>query len=143
MLAWGGEGRRVEEGPTHDVCLGADGDQTVDVFTDRDKNFASHVAALLRSGRLVFDMDTSCALLHEQLCELHNGREASVAGIGISDDGSQIVDTWGLRPVCLWSGEPLFALLAVVEELCHEEVSDFVWDGGIGIICQIGAGLVG
>jgi hypothetical protein len=105
------------------------------VLADGDKHFAGHVSALLRSGRLVLNVDACCALLDEELRELHDCGEAAVTGIRIGDDGSEVVDTGSVRSVCFGCGEALFSLLAVVKELGHEEVADLVRDRGVGVVC--------
>jgi hypothetical protein len=50
---------------THNIGLSTDGYQTVDMLADRYKDLSSHVAALLRSRRLVLNVDTSSSLLDE------------------------------------------------------------------------------
>jgi hypothetical protein len=77
---------------THDVGLRSNGYKSVDMFTDRNKNLPGHMTALLSARCLVLDMDTSSTLLDEELCKLHNGSEATMASIGVSDDGPQIVN---------------------------------------------------
>ena len=59
--------------PTHDISLSADGDETVDVFADRDQDLASHVSTLLSAGCLVLDVNASSSLLDKELGELHDG----------------------------------------------------------------------
>ena len=76
----------------HDVSLGADGHEAVDVLADGHQNFTGHVSALLRSGGLVFDVDAGGAVLDEELGELHYGGEAAVAGVGIGDEGAEVID---------------------------------------------------
>jgi hypothetical protein len=116
---------------THDVGLSADSDQPVDVFTDGNEHFAGHVSALLRPGCLVFDVYSSSALLDEQLCELHDGCEATMSRVRICNDRAQIVCLRQLRAVCFGCCEAFFALFPVVEELCHEEMLHLVWYSGL------------
>lgn len=114
----------------HDVRLRAARHQPVDVLAHRHHHLAAHVPALLRAGRLVLDVDARRATLDEELGQLHRCRRAAVAGVGVGDDGAQVVDGRGaLGGRC---GEPLGALLAVVEELGFEEVVDFEGDGVLG-----------
>jgi hypothetical protein len=55
-----------------------------------------------------------------------------MSGIRICDDRAQVVNVCELGPIGFgFRGYTFFALLAVVEELGHEEVGDFVWDGGL------------
>lgn len=126
-----------EEVGAHDISLGTDGNQAVDVLADRDKHLSGHVAALLRSGSLILNVNTSSTLLDEKLGELHNGSQATVTGIGISNDGAEEVgvgDRCALLPGC---GETLLALLPVMEELCEEEMCDFVGDSGLHLLACI------
>jgi hypothetical protein len=116
---------------THDVSLRANGNQAVDVLLDGDKDLASHVAALLGSGGLILNVDTGGTLLDEELGELHDGSETTVAGISIGDDGTEVVNVEEVRTLSLGDAQALLALLAVVEELSHEEVADLVRDGSL------------
>lgn len=144
---------------THDISLGTDGNQTIDVLADGDQDLAGHVSALLGSGGLVLNVNTSGTLLDEKLGELHDGGQTAVAGIGISNDGAEVVDVGDLGAVTLGVAQALLALLAVVEQLGHEKMADLVGDGGLqrisfifirngsfrtyhGVISQIRAGLV-
>jgi len=95
------------------------------------------MSALLGTRRLILDMDTSSPLLNEQLRQLHDGSQTSVSGISICDDGTEVVDVLELGAVGFRFGHySLFSLLAVVEELGHEEVADFVGDGGLELIVR-------
>lgn len=71
---------------THDISLRTDGNQPIDVLANRHKNLPGHMTALLGPRRLVFNMDTSCTLLDEQLSELHGSCQASMTSISISDN---------------------------------------------------------
>ena len=102
------------------------------MLLDGDEDLAGHVAALLGAGGLVLDVDAGGALLDEELGELHDGGEAAVAGVGVGDDGAEVVDVGHGGAGLLRGGrEALLALLAVVEELGHEEVAYLVGDGGL------------
>ena len=119
--------RSPDDGPpTHDVRLRADGNQPVDVLADGHQHLARHVAALLGAGRLVLDVDAGGALLDEQLGQLHDGREPAVARVGVGDDGPKEVGAGHLAALLLGRREALLALLAVVEELGHEQVLHLV-----------------
>jgi hypothetical protein len=116
---------------THDISLGTDGNQAVDVLADGHKNLSGHVAALLGARSLVLNVNTSGALFDEQLCELHDGSQTSVTGISVGDNGSEEISVGNLRPLFPGCGEALLALLPVVEELCHKEMLDLVRDSGL------------
>lgn len=117
---------------THDISLRPNSNQTINMLRDRHQNLPSHMPTLLGPRRLVLDMDTRGALLHKQLRELHDCGQAAVARIGVGDDRAQVVDVGQLEAVGFgFRHDALFALLAVVEELRHEEVVDFVGDGGL------------
>ena len=115
--------------PTHDVGLGADGNQSVDVLLDRDKDLASHVAALLRARGLVLDVNAGGTALDEELGELHHGSQTTVTSIGVSNDRGEVVDVGKVGTRLLGVAQALLALLSVVEELGHEELVDLVGDG--------------
>lgn len=123
-----GNGQEVR---AHDVGLGTDGNQTVDVLGDGDENLAGHVAALLGARGLILDVNTGSTLLNEELGELHDGGKTTVTGIGIGDDGTEVVDVGELGALRLGNGETLLTLLAVVEKLGHEEMADLVGDGSL------------
>ena len=142
----GGFGVRTSDGEevaAHDIGLGTDGNKPVDVFADGDEDFASHVSALLCSRSLVLDMNTSSTLLNEQFCELHDCRETTVTSIGIGDDWTKEVGVCEVLALGGRGGESFMALLAVVEELCHEEMLYLVGDGSVWVVCKIGTGLIG
>ena len=126
---------------THDIGLSTNGNKTVDVLADRHKDLASHVSALLGTRSLVLNVNTSSTLLNEQLRELHDSGQTTVSGVCVRNKRPQEIDVRRLRLVC--RAETLFTLLAVVEQLCHEEVADLVRHGGVRVVCKIGAGLVG
>lgn len=113
----------------HDVVLQTNGDETVDVLRDGNQDLASHMAALLGSRCLVLDVNTSSTLLDEHLGELHDSRKATMASIGISDDGTEVVDNGGGSELGIGHSGTTFALFSVVEQLGHEQVLDLVGDG--------------
>lgn len=116
---------------THNIRLRPDRDETVDVLADGHKHLARHVAALLGSRSLILNVDASSALLDEQLCELHHGCQATVACIGVCYNRAQVVDVQAAGALCLGRRQALLALLAIVEKLRHEEVSNLVGDSGL------------
>jgi hypothetical protein len=109
--------------------LKADGDEAVDVFRNRDENFAGHVAALFRSRCLVLQVDTGGTALDKHLGQLHAGGDASVSSVGVRNDGPQKVDVGRRGALLRRHGHPVFALFAVVKELGKEELLDLVWHG--------------
>lgn len=120
-----------QEITTHDVGLGSDSDQTVDVLADRYQDLSCHVSAFLCSWCLVLDVNTSSTLLNEQFREFHDGCQSTVTGICISDDGSQVVNLAQLRTVGLGCSDALLALLSIVEQLRLEKVANLVGNGGL------------
>lgn len=116
---------------THYISLGADGNQAVDVLLNRDENLSGHVTALLGAGSLIFDVDTGGSLLNEELGELHDSGETTMASVRIGDDGPKVINVRNLAALGLWGCETLLALFAVMEELCVEQVADFVGDGSL------------
>lgn len=123
----------VERGShTHDISLRSNSYQTIDMLADRYKYLSSHMSTLLRSRSLILNMNTGSSLLNKQFCQLHNGSQSSVSSISICDDGPEVVDVGELGAVDFRFGRhTLFSLLAVVEELSHEEMADFIWDSGL------------
>jgi hypothetical protein len=116
---------------THDICLGTNRYQSVDVLADRHQDLSSHVTTLLRSRRLILNVYTSSTFLNEQLGKLHDGCKTAMSRIRIGYDWSQEVGVGNIRAVCFWRGEALFALLSIVEELRHEKVADLIRYGGL------------
>jgi hypothetical protein len=99
------------------------------MFGDRDEYLACHVSAFLRTRCLIFDMDTSGTFLDKHLGEFEHGSEATVPGIGISDDGAEIIDVGDFGSLLRGKVGSGLALLSVMEELGLEEVLDLVWYG--------------
>lgn len=121
----------------HNVVLQTDSDETVDVLRDGDEHLAGHVTALLGTRCLVFNVDTGGTLLNEKLGELHNGGQTTVTSVCVGDNGAEVVDVWGLGALSLGHADTGLALLAVVEQLGHEEVLDLVGDGVVGVVYGI------
>lgn len=120
-----------DEVGAHDVGLGADGDEAVDVLLNGDKDLAGHVSALLGARGLILNVDAGGALLDEELGELHDGRETAVARVGVGDDGSQVVDVGELGASLFGDAQAFLALFPVVKELGHEQVGDLVRHSGL------------
>ena len=108
-----------------------------------EEGATTYVTALLGSGHLVLNVDTSSALLDKELGELHDGGQATVAGVGVGDDRPEVVDVGGAGALLLGHARASLALLAVVEELSHEEVLNLERDRVVRVVCQVGTGLVG
>src|SRR4051812_3695092 len=116
----------------HDVGLRTKGDQTVYVLINSHQALSRHMSTLLGPWSLIFNMNTSSTLLDEQLCQLHDRGQASMAGVSIRNNGSQVIYIGEFGTLCFRLGtHTLLSLLAIVEELCHEEVSYLVWDRGL------------
>jgi hypothetical protein len=122
---------------THDIGLGADGNQSVDVLADRYKDLSSHVTTLLRSWRLILNVNTSSTLLDKKHGELHDRSQTSVSSVGIGNDWSEKVGVSDLRAVRLWCCETLFTLLSVVEQLGHEKMANLVRYGSLRSLATI------
>lgn len=102
------------------------------MLADGDQDLSSHVTALLGSWGLVFNMDTSSSLLDEKLGKLHNGSQTAMSSISIGNDWSEVVNVLQLAAGLSRSGgDSFFALLSVVEELCHEEMLNLVWNSSL------------
>ena len=135
----GGLGIRARNGETvdpHDVELEPDGDEPVDVLLDRDEHFAGHVTAFFGARRLILDVDPCSAFLHEKLGKLHRGTETAVSGVGVCDDGAEIIDCRGRGELRVTQTGALLALLAVVEKLSGEKMFNLIRHGVIGVILK-------
>jgi hypothetical protein len=85
--------------------------EPVDVLPRRHKHLATHVSALLGAVALVLKVNTRSPAVYHELGQTHNGCHASVTGISVGNDGTQVVHTsleLARRPLGL-------ELLAVVE----------------------------
>lgn len=101
------------------------------------------MAALLGAGHLVLDVDTRSALLDKHLGELHDGGQAAVTRVGVGNDRAQVVDVRRVLALLGRHARASLALLAVVEELGHEQVLDLVGHRVGRVVGQVGTGLVG
>lgn len=113
------------------------------MLADGDEDLSSHVTALLGARGLVLNVDTSCTLLNEELGELHDGGQTTVTGVGIGNDGTEVVDIGELGALRGGGRQTLVTLFAVVEKLGHEKVLHLVGHSGVRVVCKIRAGLVG
>jgi len=104
------------------------------VLLDGDEDLTGHMSALLGPWGLILDVDTSSALLNEELGELHCGGEAAMTGVGVSNDGSHVIGGRSRGEFCLRETSTSLSLFPVVEELGGEQVLDLVWDGVVGVI---------
>ncbi len=96
------------------------------MFGDGHQHFTSHVPALLRSGSLVLDVNSGSTLLDEHFRELHNRSQASVTGVGISNDGTEVVDNRSFGELSISQVGASFVLFAIMEELGHEQLLNLV-----------------
>lgn len=141
-----GSGLRVgtgddEVGGAHDVALETDGNETVDVLRNGDKDLSGHVTTLLGARGLVLDVDTGGTGLDHHLGELHDSGETTVAGVTVGDDGAEVVDL-GAGVLALGDGGGTGkVLLAVVEKLGSEELGNLVGDSVGRVVGKIGSGL--
>lgn len=101
------------------------------MLADGDQDLASHVSAFLSTGSLILNVNSSSTLLNEELGKLHNGSQAAMAGVSVGNDGTQVVDVCKLGALGLGNADALLALLAVMEELGHEQVANLVWYGSL------------
>jgi len=64
------------------------------VFGDGDEDFSRHVTALFRARCLIFDVDTSGALLDKHFGELHDGGKTTMPSVSVGNNGTEVVDDW-------------------------------------------------
>ena len=127
------EGRGFGVGPSdcdeigaHDVCLGTNGHQTVDVFADGYEDLASHVATLFGARGLIFYVDACCSLLDEHLRKLHDCRQSTMASVGISDHGPQVINVGNAAALRFGGRYAFLTLLPIMKQLGHEKMLNFV-----------------
>mmetsp|Transcript_39633 Transcript_39633/g.89088 ORF Transcript_39633/g.89088 Transcript_39633/m.89088 type:complete len:206 (+) Transcript_39633:1106-1723(+) len=130
--------RRVEH-----IGLQTASDEALDVLPSGHQDLAAHVAALFGARLLVLDVDSRGTVLHKHLGELHRRCKSSVAGVRIRDDGVEVVHNGSLGALLGRHAAALFVLLPIVEELRLEELINLVRHRVVGVVCHIGAGLVG
>lgn len=118
-----------EEVGAHDIGLGADGNQTVDVLADGNEDLAGHVATLLCAGGLIFDVNTGSTTLNEELGQLHDGGQTTVTSVGIGDNGAQVVNVGDGSTLGCGGSNTLLTLFPVVEELCQEQLVNLAGHG--------------
>lgn len=82
-------------------------------------------------------MNASSTLLNEELGELHDRSQTSMSSIRIGDDWAKKISVRDIRTVGLGGRESFFALLAIVEKLCHEKVANLVGYGSLIDLAQI------
>src|SRR6266540_6280837 len=114
---------------THNIELKSNRDQAVDMLLDWNKDLSSHMSTLLRSGCLVFDMNTSRSLLDEHLRELHDSRQPAMPRICIGNYRAQVIHIRRLGKFFFCHPRTSFALLSIMEELCHEQMLDLIGHG--------------
>ena len=128
---------------TEDISLKTGSDQTVNVLTDGDEDLSSHVSALLGSGLLILQMDTSGTSKDLHLDQLHDGGHTTETGVTVSNDGAEEINLGGVEPLLLGHESASLTLLAVMEKLGLEELLDLTGDGVGGVVSKIGSGLLG
>jgi hypothetical protein len=77
-------------------------------------------------------MNASCAILHKHLCQFHDGCETSMAGIRIRNNWAEEIGACEACTLSFWRAQALFALFAVVEELCIPQMTNLVRYSGLG-----------
>jgi hypothetical protein len=76
-------------------------------------------------------MDTSRTFFNEELGKLHDSCQSSMSSICVGNDWAEKVSVGKLRTLGFWNGYSLFSLLPVVEELCHEEMTNLIGYSGL------------
>lgn len=103
----------------------------VDVFGDGDENFVGYVVVFFGVRGLIFDVNIGSIFFNEEFGEFYDGGKIIVIGIGIGDDGMEVVDVGEFGVLCFGNGEMFLMLFVVVEKLGYEEMVDFVGDGSL------------
>src|SRR5690606_22454010 len=79
-------------GHAHHVGSETSSDQLLNGFTRRNQHLAAHVAALLHSSQLVFEVNTSSARSDHVLHQFESVQNATETGFSVSDDRQEVVD---------------------------------------------------
>lgn len=103
------------------------------MLADGDEHLAGHMAALLGTRGLVFNVNSGSTALDKKLGEFHDSSQTAVAGVGISNDGAQVVVVLDLVALLSRRRDTLFSLFPVMEQLGEEELVDLVGDS---VLCQ-------
>ena len=114
-------------GHAHHVSSKTCGDQLFAGFLRRHQHLATHVAALLDSGQLVFEVNACSARLDHVLHQFERVQHAAETGFCIGHDGQEVVDEF------LVAGVDATAPLDFVGAL--EGVVDAANHGGHRVIC--------
>ena len=88
----------------------------------RNKDLPGHMSTFLRSMGLVLHMDPCGSTFDKHFREFHDGGEAAVAGIRVSDNWTKEVYEGGLCTILGRHVSSRRTLLAIVEKLCHKEM---------------------
>ena len=84
--------RQDQGGDTHDVGRQTRGDQLLHRLAGGHQDLAAHVAALLHGGELVLEVHPGGAGGDHVLHQLIGIEHAAKAGLGVRDDGQEVVD---------------------------------------------------
>lgn len=84
------------------------------------------MAAFLSSWSLVLDVYSSCSLLDEQLCQLHNRGKSPMTSVSVRNDRSQEVRVCNTITIPFRRRDSLLTLFTVVEKLSQEKLLDFI-----------------
>jgi hypothetical protein len=114
---------------THDVSLRPNGNQTVNMLLNRDKDLAGHMTTLFCAGGLILNVNSCGTLLDKELGELHDSSETTMSGVGIRDNWAKVVNVEEIGALFLGDAKTLLALFTIVEELGHEEMANLVGNG--------------
>jgi hypothetical protein len=106
--------------------------EPINVFPSRHKHLSTHMSTLLSTVALVLKMNARSPAVYHQFGQTHNCSHASVSGISVGDDGTQVVDAslkLALGPLCL-------ELLAIVElYVCNVRICIYINIYTYGPLC--------
>ena len=74
-------------------------------------------------------MNAGGATLDEQLRQFHDRSKTTVACVRIRDDGSEEISICDAATIGFWGSYSFFSLFAVMKELGHPQLMDFIRNG--------------
>jgi hypothetical protein len=87
------------------------------MLSNRYKNLSSQMTTLLSTMELILKVNSRSTILSEQLSELKNSRETTMASIAVCNDRAEVVNVWCLCALLGCHLATKIPLLAIVHVL--------------------------
>lgn len=62
------------------------------MFADGHQHLSSHVSTFLGTRSLILNVNPGSTTFNKELGEFQNSGETSMSGIGVGDDGAEVID---------------------------------------------------